>query len=66
MVKEGQRTVLTAIEAISGEFAAEIIQRGQSYYVRLDIRWVQYHGLKPHDWVSLRAVNVRRETTLPI
>ena len=55
MVKQGQKTVLPAITAISLEFATEIVQRGQSDYVRLDSRWVQYHGLKPHDGGSLRA-----------
>lgn len=46
MVKKGRKTVFTAIDAISGEFTAEIVQRGQSDYVQLDIRWIRYRGLK--------------------
>jgi len=59
MSKWDQKTVYSAIQPISYETAGTIIQRGNSFYFRLDPDFIKYHELKPGDRVKLRAVSVR-------
>ena len=60
MKKKAENRVLSVREPISGEFAGKIIARSNSFYLRLDPRWIKFWDLELGDWIQIRATTVRR------
>jgi hypothetical protein len=65
-MKKGQiveiKRIEVEIEEIQGCFPAPIVARGDSFYIRLDPRFVKFWELKRRDEILITVTQVKRES----
>jgi len=56
------KRVEVEIKDIQGCFPAQIIARGNSYYIRLDPSFMKFYELQPGDEILVTVSKAKRET----
>ena len=63
--KKGQiveiKRIEVEIEEIQGCFPAPLVQRGDSFYIRLDPRFIKFWELKKGDELLINVTQIKRE-----